>query len=200
MSTEQTAHPVLRQIRKIAAEETHCDAQFLERFASHRDEAAFAALVRRHGPMVLGVCRRVLRHADDAEDAFQATFLVLAQKAATIRKRPALGSWLYGVALRVARKARSGRRPPPGPEGLPMTAPDASTALTVAELQSGIDEELGRLPERCRAPLVLCYLQGQTQDEAARQLGWSKATLRRRLGRGRELLRLRLARRGLSLS
>jgi RNA polymerase sigma factor (sigma-70 family) len=141
----------------------------------------------------------VLHHSQDAEDAFQATFLVLAQKAVAIRERAALGSWLYGVALRVARKAKTARRPPTGPEGPPMTVPEPSAALTVAELQAGLDEELGRLPERYRAPLVLCYLQGQTQDEAARHLGWSKGTLRRRLDRGREVLRLRLARRGLTL-
>ena len=113
MTTEQSADPVLRHIRKLVAEEALPDAELLARFAARRDEAAFAVLVRRHGPMVLGVCRRVLRHAQDAENAFQATFLVLAQKPAAVRKRQALASWLYGVALRVARKAKSSRRPPP---------------------------------------------------------------------------------------
>src|SRR5690348_16999416 len=114
MTEQPTPDPVLRHVRKIAGEaaEQLPDAELLERFVARRDEAAFAALVRRHGAMVLGVCRRVLRQAQDAEDAFQAAFLVLARQARAIRKREALGSWLYGVALRTARKAKTARKGP----------------------------------------------------------------------------------------
>jgi RNA polymerase sigma factor (sigma-70 family) len=151
---------------------------------------------------VLAVCRRVLGDAHDAEDAFQATFLVLARKASTIRRQESVGSWLYGVAYRVAGKLRTEmgrrrsleRRAPLRPE----VAPTAD--VTWRELCAVLDEELNRLPEKQRAPLHLCYLEGLTQDEAARQLGWSRGTLKRRLERGRALLRSRLTARGLSLS
>jgi RNA polymerase sigma factor (sigma-70 family) len=177
------------------------DRVLLERFVAGRDEAAFAALVRRHGPMVLGVCRRVLRHAHDAEDACQAAFLVLARKAGSIRRHASVGSWLHGVAYRVAMNlrrhaARRGRL-----ERALVDVPDAAAAgdVTWREVQAVLDEELRRLPEKYRAPLVLCYLEGHTRDEAAGHLGWSVGTLRGRLARGRELLRVRLLRRGLPL-
>jgi RNA polymerase sigma factor (sigma-70 family) len=178
------------------------DQQLLERFVAGKDQSAFTALVQRHGPMVFGICRRLLKELHDAEDAFQATFLVLARQAASIRKGHSLGSWLYGVAFRLARKAsvaaqrrsrRERRRPGPA------TA-DPADAVTWGELRSVLDEELGRLPPAYRDPLVLCYLQGQTQDEAARHLGWSKATCRRQLERGRQVLKARLVRRGVTLS
>src|SRR5262245_51558613 len=180
------------------------DGELLDRFLRRQDEAAFAALVHRHGAMVLSVCRRVLRNPHDAEDACQATFLILARKAAAIRKRDAVGSWLHGVAVRVARDLRAKlarraarplaagddvARPPGGPE-----------ALTWDEVRAALDEELRRLPEHYRAALVLCYLEGRSRDEAALQLGWSLATLRGRLERGRALLHARLVRRGLTLS
>jgi RNA polymerase sigma factor (sigma-70 family) len=152
--------------------------------------------------MVVGVCRRLLREPHDVEDAFQATFLVLARKAASVRKGESVGSWLHGVALRVARKirleaARRARRERARPAPTPA---DTGDALTWGELRGLLDEELGRLPAGWRAPLVLCYLECRTQDEAARQLGWSKSTVRRRLERGRRLLQTRLARRGVTLS
>jgi RNA polymerase sigma factor (sigma-70 family) len=174
------------------------DAQLLTRFVQVRDENAFAALVGRHGPLVLGVCRRVLSHHQDAEDALQATFLVLAQNARSIRQRESLRCWLHGVALRVARRLRNARRPE---QALPpdLTRPTAD-ALSWREAQAVIDEELQRLPERYRLPLVLCYLEGKTRDEAARELGWSLDTLRGRLDRGRAQLRLRLEGRGLAPS
>jgi RNA polymerase sigma factor (sigma-70 family) len=179
------------------------DRQLLEDFLTQRDEAAFAELVRRHGPMVLGVCRGVLRHLHDAEDVFQATFLVLAQKAACVRRREAVGSWLCGVAYHLALKARAAadrrRRCLEDPEEEP-TVPDPLLDMTLRELHQVLLEELQRLPEKYRLPLVLCYLEGRTQTEAAQQLGWAKDTLRGRLNRGRSQLRARLTRRGLALT
>jgi RNA polymerase sigma factor (sigma-70 family) len=177
------------------------DHELLGRFTARGDEAAFAALVRRHGPMVRGLCRRLLGDPGRADDVFQATFLVLARRAGSIRRRAAVGSWLYGVARRLSHKAQRGdarrrRHERRAAESRPhWTAPDAGWA----ELLAVLDEELGRLPEQARAPLLLCYLEGYTQDEAARFLGWSVATLRRRLAWGRDLLRRRLTRRGATL-
>jgi RNA polymerase sigma factor (sigma-70 family) len=176
------------------------DAQLLDGFVSRGDEAAFAALVTRHGPMVLGVCQRVLGNSHDAADAFQGSFLVLARRAAAIRKPEAVSSWLYGVAYRVAtrmkssasrRRLREQELPAPGLE----TPPD----LSWRELLAGLDEELHRLPEKNRQPVILCFLEGLSQEEAAAHLGCKRSTLKRRLDRGRELLRRRLIRRGLTL-
>jgi RNA polymerase sigma factor (sigma-70 family) len=195
---------VLEHLRRLPTRGADgvADQQLLTRFVAGRDGDAFTALMQRHGPMVVGVCRRLLREPHDVEDAFQATFLVLARKAGSIRKGESLGSWLHGVALRVARKirleaARRTRRERQRPAPEPAETGDA---LTWGELRSLLDEELGRLPAGWRAPLILCYLEGRTQDEAARQLGWSKSTLRRRLERGRRLLQCRLAGRGVTLS
>jgi RNA polymerase sigma factor (sigma-70 family) len=180
----------------------HADHDLLERFAARGDEAAFAALVRRHGPMVRGLCRRLLGDSGQADDVFQATFLVLARRPGSIRRRASVGSWLYAVARHLAHKAqrddaRRRHHERRAAEGRPRPGgPDAGWA----ELLSILDEELGRLPEQARAPLLLCYLEGCTQDEAARFLGWSLGTLRRRLEWGRGLLRLRLTRRGATLS
>jgi RNA polymerase sigma factor (sigma-70 family) len=178
------------------------DRELLDRFAGHGDQAAFTALVERHGPMVLGLCRRVLGDAHDAEDACQATFLVLARKAASIRKKDALASWLHGVAFHAAtnlRRYRARRRAQQGTTH--QAAPsDPAGEVTWREVRAALDEELARLPERYRAPLVLCYLEGRTRDEAAQLLGWSEGTLRGRLERGRDVLRSRLIRRGLGLS
>jgi RNA polymerase sigma factor (sigma-70 family) len=179
------------------------DQHLLENFVAESDEDAFAALLQRHGPMVFGVCRRLLREIHDAEDAFQATFFVLARRAESIRKKESLASWLHGVAVRVAGKirleaARRSRREQCRPA--PTDSVNLGDDLTWRELRAVLDEELDRLPARWRASLVLCYLEGQTQDEAAHRLGWSKSTLRRRLERGRRLLKVRLARRGVTLS
>ncbi len=199
---------VLRHLRLVVAggtDDPSADSVLLHRFTAHRDDASFEALVARHGPMVLGVCRSVLRHEQDAEDAFQATFLALARKASTIRRREALAGWLFGVAYRVAVKAhaRAARRPV-GVEACEERVPDRRSAdplldMTVRDLRRVVCEELQHLPERYRLPIVLCYLEERSQDEAARQLGWGKGVLRGRLDRGRHRLRVRLARRGLAL-
>jgi RNA polymerase sigma factor (sigma-70 family) len=191
---------LLRQVRGLVSQPADSDAALLARFIAQRDEDAFTALVRRHGPLVLGLCRRWLGSLHDAEDVFQAAFLVLARKAASIRKRQSLASFLHGVALRLSARARMGaaRRNRAPLEVKSVDTPDPLRHLTAGELRQALDEELDILPERYRAPLVLCYLQGRTQDEAARELGWSKGTLRRRLARGRELLQARLAGRGFS--
>src|SRR5438067_8433549 len=176
------------------------DRDVLARFVADRDEAAFAELVRRHGGMVLGVCRRTLGNTSDAEDACQATFLVLARKAAAIRRTDAVGAWLYGVARRAAGRMRAraarGREVPLGE----LPGPDTTADVTWRDGLRVLDEELGRLPEAYRAPLVLCYLEGKTQDEAARQLGWTLGAFRGRLERGRARLRDRLNRRGVGLA
>jgi RNA polymerase sigma-70 factor (ECF subfamily) len=170
------------------------DGELLERFRLRRDEASFAALVRRHGPMVLGVCSRILGNAHDAEDAFQVTFLVLAKKAGSLARPDLLANWLYGVAYRTARKAR-GRALRQGEherqaEVMARAQPDPQEPAR--ELREVLDEELNRLPEKYRAPLVLCYLEGKTNEEAARQLGWPVGSMSARLARGRGLLRARL--------
>jgi RNA polymerase sigma factor (sigma-70 family) len=177
------------------------DGQLLGRFAATRDEAAFAALVRRHGAMVLGVCRRVLHDFHDAEDAFQATFLVLARKAASLVVGESLGCWLYGVAYRTAAQARtlgarrrSRERPMnevPHPEVMPAETLDWLPLL---------DRELTLLPEKYRAAIVACDLEARTRREAARQLGITEGTLSSRVARGRALLAKRLARCGVALS
>jgi len=165
--------PALRHIRTLAAGAGPGqlpDGELLRRFVARRDEAAFTALVGRHGPLVWGVCRRLLSDAHDAEDAFQATFLTLARKAASIRKPGAVGPWLYGVAARSAAQARTDRARRAGKAApVPASPADPLAELTGRELSALLDEELARLPERCRAPLVLCYLEGQTRDEAAQQ-------------------------------
>ncbi|HEV3386936.1 MAG TPA: sigma-70 family RNA polymerase sigma factor, partial [Gemmata sp.] len=173
------------------------DRQLVERFLIERNEAVFEVLVRRHGPMVYRVCWRVLQQSEDAEDAFQATFLILAQKLGTLRDRDCLASWLHGVAHRTALKARSLATIRKRHETLvpvPSTVPVDD--LTWKELRSVLDAELVRLPEKWRLPLILCYLEGRTQDEAAAQLGWSGNTLRRRLEEARAALGRTLDRKG----
>jgi RNA polymerase sigma factor (sigma-70 family) len=205
MAARSSDNP-LTSLRLFAAAQTPPDVpdrELLDRFLGRKDEAAFAALVHRHGGMVLGACRRVLGNPHDAEDACQATFLILAHKAAGIRKRDALGSWLHGVAVRVARDLRAKlarRTAQPLAAADAVARPDRPEALTWDEVRKALDEELRRLPEHYRAALVLCYLEGRSRDEAAHQLGWSLATLRGRLERGRALLHARLVRRGLTLS
>jgi RNA polymerase sigma factor (sigma-70 family) len=198
-----SAGTLLRHVRRLLVGRCAApDGELLERFARRGDEAAFAALMQRHGPLVWGVCRRVLGREQDAEDAFQATFLVLARKAQSVRRAGSVGSFLYGVAYRLSVRARAdaarrGRHERQAAGLAPSASPDD---VTWRELREVLDAELARLPERYRAPLLLCYFEGLTQDEAARQLGWKKRTVKARLDYGRELLRGRLARRGLPLA
>ena len=170
------------------------DAGPLARFLSDRDEAAFAALVNRHGPVVLGVCKRLLGNHHDAEDAAQAVFVVLARKAGSIHKRQDVAAWLHGVTVRVCRKALARRKPT-----LPLAAEPAVEPTWQDGLRT-IDEALATLPDQLREPLVLCHLHGLTRDEAAAHLGLSESTLRGRLDRGKERLRRELERRGFPLA
>src|SRR4051812_42298634 len=191
-------HHLTRQMAADALAD-QSDRQLVERALAAPDEAVFLAILRRHGPMVLRVCRRVLRHEQDAEDAFQATFLVLAGKLGSVRRHASLASWLHGVAHRVALQARdraSTRRRHEQEAAAPRDAPPDDVAW--GELRGVLDAELGRLPEKWRLPLILCYLDGRTQDEAAELLGWSKNTLRSRLGEARDALGRRLTRRGIA--
>jgi RNA polymerase sigma factor (sigma-70 family) len=178
------------------------DAELLDRFVSRSDESAFAALMARHGPMVLGVCRRSLHHAQDAEDAFQATFLILVRKAAYIGRRELLGSWLFGVARRVAARARvvaarRRAREATDRERVAMTMREPARSMDLSE---AIDEEVRRLPAKYRGPVVLCYLSGRTNEEAAGELRCPVNTIKTRLARARDMLRVRLTRRGAALS
>jgi RNA polymerase sigma factor (sigma-70 family) len=195
---------LLGHVRALTApdEEGLSDRQLLQRFARQHDEAAFNLLVQRHGAMVLGVCRRLLRDSHDAEDAFQATFLVLARRAGSIGWSDSVGSWLHAVACRVARKAQvtAARRKRREREAAMTRSTNPIPESDWHDLRQVLDQELGRLPEKYRAPLVLCYLEGRTNEEAARQLGWPLGTVQGRLARARDLLRRRLTRRGLALS
>ena len=204
MPTHQLAQ-VLRDLRRTTLARDGAgwtDGQLLECFVARREEAAFEALVRRHGPMVFGVCRRVLRHAQDAEDAFQATFLVLARKAASVRPRSQVGNWLHGVAYRTALKARTAaaRRQTRERQVEDMPEPLVTPADVWDDLQPVLDVELSRLPDKYRVPVVLCDLEGKPRKEAARQLGWPEGTLSSRLAAARRLLARRLARYGLALT
>jgi RNA polymerase sigma factor (sigma-70 family) len=177
------------------------DGELLERYLNERDEAAFESLLQRHGAMVLGVCRRILRNEADAHDAFQATFLVFVRKAAAIRPRALIGNWLYGVAHKTALKANAMNRQRRVKERQAGTAPRGGPREEVwQELETLLDEELSRLPERYRTAIVLCELEGKTLKEAARQLGYPQGTVASRLARGRTLLAQRLARYGFCLS
>jgi RNA polymerase sigma factor (sigma-70 family) len=195
---------VLAHVRQMAGEAAaaRTDGELLGSFVRQRDDAALTGLIERHGPMVWGVCRRLLREQADAEDAFQATFLVLVQKAATIRDRPAVGNWLYGVARQTAGRlrcnlARLHRRELQMAE-LPQRATQAAPCGD--EVLGLLDEEVGRLPQKYRVLVVLCDLEGRTRKDVARQLGCPEGTVAGRLARARALLARRLARRGVALS
>jgi RNA polymerase sigma factor (sigma-70 family) len=204
--TTRTLTPVINQLRRIALLQDGVglpDGQLLESFVRDKDEFAFEALVRRHGPMVLGVCRRLLRNHHDAEDAFQATFIVLVRKASSIIPREMIANWLYGTAYRTALKARSiaTRRRMRERQVSEMPEPQAvGTDHRWHDLQPLLDQELSRLPDKYRVPLVLCDLEGKTGKEVARQLGWPDGTVASRLSRGRAMLAKRLTRHGVALS
>jgi RNA polymerase sigma factor (sigma-70 family) len=181
---------------------TMSDAQLLEQYALHRNESAFEALLHRHGPLVYGVCRRLLFDRQDAEDAFQATFFVLARKAGSITGRSLLSNWLYGVAFRVAARARKNslRRRVIERHGVDLTAVASAGSSVDRELAPLLHEEVQRLPDKYRSPVVLCYFEGKTNEQAAGQLQCPVGTVKTRLKKAREMLRTRLARRGVALT
>jgi RNA polymerase sigma factor (sigma-70 family) len=201
----RTTPPLLLYVRNLGAQESLKnvpDCVLVKRFALERDETAFAVMVRRHGRTVHHVCRSMLQNQADADDAFQATFLVLARQARSIRNKGSLASWLYGVAYRTCLKARAARATRQHYEAQirPAVPPTIVDELSWREAQAILHDELARLPEKYRAPLVLCYLEGQRQDEAARLLGWPPGKIRSMLERARTHLRGRLLRRGLGPS
>ncbi|MBY0527862.1 MAG: sigma-70 family RNA polymerase sigma factor [Gemmataceae bacterium] len=196
---------VLRHVRKLIGlprDRDLTDDELLESFVVRHDESAFEALVQRHGPLVLRVCRRVLGNTHDAEDAFQAAFLVLARKAPTIRQRGSIAGWLYGVAYHLALRARStsARRRAHESRTADMHSYQPADAPDGQEVHDLLDEELHRLPEKYRTPLVLCYLEGKTNEQAAREIGCPSGSMSSRLARAREVLRDRLSGRGVALS
>src|SRR5262245_45742624 len=183
------------------------DRELLERFLERRDEVAelaFAVLVERHGPMVLGVCLRIVGDPHDADDAFQATFLVLARRARSIRVDGSLGRWLFGVATRVATRARSDEmrrrtRERSGVDRIDRARTHTGTSQVArADIRASIAREIAGLPDRFQAPVLLCDLEGASCEEAARRLGWPVGTVKSRLSRARARLRDRLTRRGLT--
>lgn len=175
------------------------DGELLKRFLVGQDQAAFAMLVRRHGPMVLGVCRRVLQHEQDAEDAFQATFLVLVRKARSLRSPSTLASWLFGVARRTALEMKTASTKRRAKEASAISQ-DKSGEDKLADWLPLLDEELARLPQKYREAIVLCDLEGKTRQEAARVLNCAEGTVASRLARGRSMLAARLSRRGVEVS
>jgi len=196
---------VLRHIRSLAdnrKRDDERDAALLRAFLGDNDQPAFEALLRRHGPMVLRVCRRTLGHTHDAEDVLQATFLVLAERGKSIRKRESLASWLHGVAYRMATQAKraAARRHRHESRVSPNQPSDPALSAAWQEIQVLLDEEIERLPKTLRAPFVLCCLENQSSAQAARQLGLEEATVWKRLSRARKLLQERLTRRGVSIT
>ena len=203
-----TPRPVFRDIDTLFRAGTSngmTDAQLLDRFRARSDqsssEAAFAGLMARHGPMVLGVCRRALSNPEDVADAFQATFLILVRKANSVRVDDSLGRWLYGVSRRVSVRAKrtAARRSTPEIPKVELAVNPAAD-LDLNELRVVLDDEIDRLPAKYRSAVVLCDLDGLGQDEAARQLGCAVGTIKSRLSRAREKLRSRLMRRGIAPS
>jgi RNA polymerase sigma factor (sigma-70 family) len=176
------------------------DPQLLQRFLTRHDEAAFEALVRKHGPMVLAVCRRRLSDPNDVDDAFQATFLVLIRRARDLRDPSRLASWLYGVAHKVAERARlNARKRRAHEQKAPPMPADSAHSTPFDDLAAPLHAEIRALPDRYRAPIVLCFLQGRTHEEAARELGWPLGSVKGRLARAKNLLRKKLMRRGISV-
>src|SRR5687767_8888778 len=194
------SRPLARQLLRVVLGTPDVpDADLLARFVASRDEDAFAEIVRRHGPMVLAACRRVTGRPHDADDAFQAAFLVLARRAAHISRPELLANWLYGVACRTALEARAARRR--SEERVVQTAPEPAAPTPpddTAELRKVIDEELAKLPDKYRSAVVLCDLEGLPRAAAAAQLGISEGTLSSRLAHARKVLAERLSRRGVT--
>jgi RNA polymerase sigma factor (sigma-70 family) len=204
MATAQM-EAVIRHLRRVVLRQDgagRTDGQLLASFIEHKDEAAFEALVHRHGPMVFGVCRRVVGHYQDAEDAFQATFLVLARKASSVKQRERVANWLHGVAHRTAMKAKAltAKRRGREKQVTEMPEPEASHQNQWRDLHSHLDQELNRLADVYRLPILLCDLEGQSIKKTAQQLGWPQGTVAGRLARGRKLLSKRLARYSLAIT
>ena len=201
-----TLGKVVAYVRRVvgpASREELSDGHLLERFLCQQDTAAFEMLVQRHAGMVLGVCERVLHHRQDAEDAVQATFMVLVRQGSSIMGRGNIAGWLYGVAFRTSlysRRQAARRRSIESRCSAPLVTGDDSLDVVWRDLRLVLDDELSRMPAKYRDPLVLCYLEGRTNEQAARILGWTKGTVSGRLARARDLLRIRLTRRGLALS
>jgi RNA polymerase sigma factor (sigma-70 family) len=198
---QQVLHRLRQLVGQRGADQTS-DARVLERFVRASDERAFEFLLGRHGPMVLGVCQRILGDSHLAEDVFQATFLVLVRKAASLRQPERVGNWLHGVATRLALKARAdaARRRERQQEMSDMPGADTTEAVDWRDLHAVLDQEIGRLPGKYREPFVMAYLEGRTNAEVAKELGCPEGTVFGRLARARERLRFRLARRGVTLS
>jgi RNA polymerase sigma factor (sigma-70 family) len=202
---ETRHHPILNYLRQVLGAEASggvADAELVRRFVSSRDEAAFELLLWRHAGMVLHVCRQILRDTQAVEDAFQATFLVFIRKAASVSRRESLGGWLYRVAYRIALKSRSlaKRQASTDAELERLEAPAEADDADQRELRRLICEEVNRLPPKYRAPIVACYFEAKTHEEAAQQLGWPRGTVAGRLSRAREMLHRRLVRRGVTLT
>jgi RNA polymerase sigma factor (sigma-70 family) len=198
-------NPVMRYLRRLAGAPPGgdpSDEELLRRFAIQHDEAAFTAILEKYGPMVFGVCRRLLRNRQDAEDAFQATFLVLARKAGSLARPGLLAAWLYGVANRTALRARSTavQRQLHEKQVMAIQASKSVQPLGTDDFKELLDEEVNRLPAKYRSPIILCYMCGKTNEEASRELGCAPGTIYSRLARAREMLRSRLTRRGITLS
>lgn len=209
MSAGRPDPVAVRQLMKLAGVSPGggaTDRELIERFIQDRSEAAFADLMARHGPMVLATCRRHLRDPHAADDAFQATFIVLARKAGSVKWRESIGGWLFEVATRVAKKAavqgakRAAREGGSADAASEPAAPTPPAPADLTALQAALDDELRNLPEKLRTPVVLCHLEGLSQEEVARHLAITDGQLRGRLYRAKERLRERLLRRGFTLS
>jgi RNA polymerase sigma factor (sigma-70 family) len=194
---------MVNALQTPSTERTISDRQLLERFVAGRDQVAFAGLVQRFGGIIWGVCHRVLHRHQDAEDAYQAVFILLARRAAAIRKREAVGSWLYGVAYRISMRAKrtASRRADREQRAVaPRTISSPPAEAVFRELHQTLDDEVHRLPDKYRSPFVLCCLEGMSKSEAARELGWKVGTVSGRVSQARQILQRRLARRGVAVS
>jgi len=196
------AQPPTRQSKEHAALQKLKDEELLARFFQSSEEGAFSVLVTRYSALVYGVCKRILGNAADADDAFQATFMVLVKKGDKLSQPGRLANWLYGVAIRTANHAKSKRaqRTKVERKASEMPAKSEVCDMTYEQLWSVLDEEINQLPQKYALPLTLCYLEGKTNAEAAAQLGWPEGSMSRRLSRAKDLLRSRLAKRGLTMS